>query len=125
LGAWLDFRTFWALRRPCAGNAASRTTKKTSVSDSEYSAHEAHPRRAFCCLLDSGHHREHLLTGGALMVKLARLFALFVVVALVILGALVRDIRTAQSEHFATGQSERQTLILQNDEIIELLREGK
>jgi hypothetical protein len=59
------------------------------------------------------------------MAKLARLFALFVVIALVILGALVRDIRTAQGEHFTTGMRERQTLIRQNDEIIELLREGK
>jgi hypothetical protein len=75
-------------------------------------------------LLDCGHHRVRLLTGGALMAKLARLFALFVVIALIILGALVRDIRIAQGEHFATGRTERQTLIRQNDEILELL-EGK
>ncbi len=59
------------------------------------------------------------------MAKLARLLALFVVVALVILGALVRDIHDTQGEHFASGRSERHTLIRQNDEILELLREGK
>jgi hypothetical protein len=55
----------------------------------------------------------------------ARLLALFIVVALVILGALVRDIHTAQSEHFASGRIERHTLMRQNDEILQLLREGR
>lgn len=59
------------------------------------------------------------------MAKLARLFALFVVIAIVILGALVRDIHSAQSEHFAAGQVERHTLMRQNNEILLLLREGR
>lgn len=56
---------------------------------------------------------------------LGRLLALFVVIALVILGALVRDVHTAQSEHFNSGRTERQTIIRQNNEILALIREGR
>jgi hypothetical protein len=65
------------------------------------------------------HRRVSLLVFGYVV------FAVSVVVALFVLGILIKSIHTAQESHFQVSSTERALIIQQNGEVLDALRGGK